>query len=286
MIKSFDELAWIDYLKSKVKTDKSVLTGIGDDCAVVSIGKEKFLLKSDMFIEGVHFELKKTTFLNIGKRAVARVLSDFAACAGLPIYIGASVAGPCRQDCKYLKEILAGMLFMAKKYKFSFIGGDTARAKKFFIDIWGMAKTEKPVLRSGAKTGDLIFITGRLGKRDFHRSFEPRIKEARFLTRNFKINSMIDISDGLIIDLYRLAKASRKGALVLLDKVPVTKSPADLYRGEDYELIFTVDKREKRLQKLKELFYPIGEITAKNRGYKAKTYKSLSKIKVKGYRHF
>ena len=265
---------------------KDVLTGIGDDCAVVKGGKEKLLLKSDLFIEGVHFELKNISFENIGKRAVARVLSDFAACGGVPKFIGVSLGAPKGLDKRYLKQILKGILKLAEKYKFSLVGGDTSRSKELILDVWGVGSCKKPILRSGAKAGDYIFITGKLGERPFNKPFEPRIKEAQYLVKNFKLNSMIDISDGFILDLYRILKLSKKGAVIDKENIPFTKDESDLYRGEDYELIFTVDRREKKLNFLRSKFYCVGKITSKAMGYKIKDKNKLSGVKIKGYSHF
>ena len=120
------ELDWIDYLRKKVNPAKDLLVGIGDDCAVIKAGSQKLLLKSDLFIDGVHFSRKKISFENIGKRAVARVLSDFAACGGVPKFIGVSLASPRGLDKRYLKQILKGILKLSQEYKFSLVGGDTS----------------------------------------------------------------------------------------------------------------------------------------------------------------
>src|SRR4030042_5841720 len=102
------ELAWVDYLKSAARNGRGVITGIGDDCAVVRLGKTNYLLKSDLFIEGIHFQRKDMTLGDIGRRAVARVLSDFAACAGLPLYIGISARLPPSFTRKQAQAIVAG----------------------------------------------------------------------------------------------------------------------------------------------------------------------------------
>lgn len=281
-----NELQWIDYLRKKVKPAKDLVAGIGDDCAVAKIGREKILLKSDLFIEEVHFKLKEISFKDIGKRAVARVLSDFAACGGIPKFIGVSLGFPDYVKQKDLKGILSGILDFGKKYNFSLVGGDTAKSKKLFLDVWGLGNCKRPILRSGAKEGDCIFITGKLGKRPFNKFFEPRIKEAQYLIKNFKLNSMIDISDGFIIDLFRILKLSGKGAILDKENIPFIKGESDFYRGEDYELIFTVDKRDKKLNFLKDKFYYIGKITSRSLGYKIKDKGKLSRVKVEGYSHF
>ncbi len=281
-----NELQWIDYLRRKAKLAKNLAVGIGDDCAVVKVAKENLLLKSDLFIEGVHFKLKNISFENIGRRATARVLSDFAACGGVPKFIGVSLGASRGLDKRYLKQILRGVLKLAKKYKFSLVGGDTCTSDQLILDVWGIGNCRKPILRSTAKVGDYIFVTNRLGTRPFNKPFEPRIKEAQYLVKNFKVNSMIDISDGLILDLYRILKLSKKGAVIEREALPLTRGVNDLYRGEDYELIFTVDKRELKINLLRSKFYCIGRITPKNSGYKLKDKGKLSRVKVKGYSQF
>lgn len=264
---------------------KDLLVGIGDDCAVIKVGSQKLLLKSDLFIDGVHFNRGKISFENIGKRAVARVLSDFAACGGEPKFIGVSLGAPRGLDKRYLKQILNGILKLSKEYKFSLIGGDTSSSEQLILDVWGVGSCRKPVLRSGAKAGDYIFITSKLGKRPFNKPFTPRIKESQYLVKNFKVNSMIDISDGFILDLHRVLKLSRKGAILDKKDIPLTGADADLYRGEDYELIFTIDKNEKKLNSLKKKFHCVGRIVSKASGYKIKDNNKISRVRVKGYTH-
>ena len=281
------ELAWVDYLKKKAAKSKEIIVGIGDDCALVRLGKTRVLLKSDLFIEGIHFKRKEMSYKAIGMRAVARVLSDFAACGGgRPKFIGVSAGIPHRLGKRAFKGILSGILSYGRKYGFSLVGGDTSSSEMIFLDIWGIADIERCVLRSGANLGDYIFITGPLGKRSLKAPFEPRIREARMLVKNFKINSMIDISDGFIIDLYRILKASKKGATLFKDDLPLTGDEADLYRGEDYELIFTVDKSEKNIKTLKNKFYLVGRVDTRKQGYIMQSGRKRSKVKIKGYSHF
>lgn len=257
------ELEWVDFLKKKTGRGRGVITGIGDDCAQVQVGSKKILLKSDLFIEGVHFKRRKVNYKTVGMRAVGRLLSDLAACGGVPKFIGVSAGIPAYVNKKSLEQIIEGILFYSKKYKFSLIGGDTSPADKLFLDVWGAGYARKCILRSTARRGDYIFITGRLGKRDFSLPFEPRIKESQNLVKNFRINAMIDISDGFIIDLYRVLKESKKGAVIFKENLPLTKGDSDLCRGEDYELIFTVSKDEPRLSYLKKKFYFVGRIENK-----------------------
>jgi len=282
----WSELSWVEFLKTKAGKSKNVLRGIGDDCALVKLDNDKVLLKSDLFIEDIHFNLGNISFKTIGMRAVARVLSDFAACAGVPKFIGVSAGIPGYVSERNLKNILEGILILGKKYKFSLIGGDTSRAQKLFLDVWGVGVADKCILRSRAKKNDYIFVSGKLGKRKLNLPFEPRIKEALDLVKNFKVNAMIDISDGFIIDLYRIIKMSKKGAVIDSDSASFMNKEKCLYRGEDYELIFTVDSKEPNIEFLKKKFYLVGKIKGIDFGYKIKRGPRLEDVEVKGYAHF
>lgn len=280
------ELAWVDFLKKKVKKCRGVIVGIGDDCAYVRVGKEKLLFKGDCSLEGVHFKRDTTNLKTIGMRAIARVLSDFAACAAKPLFIGVTLGKSRSISKKGLSQILDGILYYSKKYKFSLVGGDTLRSRKLFLDIWGIGQAKKFILRSTARVGDYIFVTAQLGQRSFTKSFEPRLKEALYLARYFKINAMIDISDGFVLDLFRILKASNKGALLYKSNIPVTHSAHDCYRGEDYELIFTVDARERNIELLKKKFYFVGRIMPQKFGYMLQDARCIHPITPKGYTHF
>lgn len=281
-----NELTWVEFLRRKVPCGPGVIQGIGDDCAFVSVRDKKILLKSDLFVENVHFRRKNTDCKTIGMRAVARVLSDFAACGGSPQYIGISTGLPRRFSEKDLKAILSGVLTMSKKYGFSLVGGDTGRTPVLMLDVWGVGETDKFIRRNGAQIGDYVFVTGPLGARKFNAAFQPRIKEARELSRQFKVNAMIDISDGFALDLHRIARASDKGVLLYGEKLPVTRGESDLYRGEDYELIFTVDKSEKNLRALKKRFFFVGVITHRRAGCVVLRGKKITPLAIKGYTHF
>ncbi len=281
-----NEIDWIKTLKLKVKKSKEVLVGIGDDCAVVNFKKGNYLLKSDLFIEGTHFKRSDISLKDISMRAIARVISDFAACGGLPLYIGISLGVPSKFSKKQLNELLKGVLMMSKRYSFSLIGGDTSRSNKLFFDVWGIGRAKKYILRSSAKIGDYIFVSGRIGEKKFNRPFEPRLKESQYLVNNFKVNSMIDITDGFVIDLHRIIEESKKGAIIFKEALPLSSGLNDLYRGEDYELLFTIDKSEKNISKLKSKFYYVGKITSLKQGLRIKDAKSIKKLTVKGYLHF
>jgi thiamine-monophosphate kinase len=283
-----DELTITERFK-RLPQGPDVLIGPGDDAALIKPAKKQILFCGDMFIEDVHFRLKKISFEDIGFRACARTLSDIAAMAGLPKFIGVSVGLPKKHSAKAL-TILNGIKKIARRFKVSIVGGDLSKAEKIFVDIWclGYVEKKRAVRRKGAKAGEALFVSGRLGTSyKLKPRFIPRIKEARFLSKNFSISSMIDISDGLILDLWRMLKESKKSAVLCKEKIPINPKAdlnAALYAGEDYELLFTAPKKE--IERLKKAgFYHIGQIT---KGKAAKIFLKepnarLKALKQKGY---
>ncbi|HDN85693.1 MAG: hypothetical protein DRP68_04500 [Candidatus Omnitrophota bacterium] len=280
-----DEIGWVDFLKRYLGRSKKVIASFGEDCAIVKEGDRFILLSSDLFVEGVHFNLKKISFKNLGKRAVTRAVSDIVACAGIPKFLGVSLGIPLSLASRGLKAIILGVKELCRAYKIEFIGGDTTKAKILFLDVWVVGETKKYVLRSSAKEGDYIFLTGKLGKLKFNQVPHLRIREIHKLVDKFKINAMIDISDGFILDLWRLLRESSKGALIYSENLPLTKGIGDIYRGEDYELIFTVP-RDQDLTHLMKKYFLVGEVKNKEFGYKIKSGEKVKKIKIKGYLHF
>lgn len=296
LIAKLGEFGLIDRITKKIKTDSSVIKASGDDCAVLKFNKNKYLLATcDMIVEGVDFTSRTDPYL-VGRKALAVSISDIAACAGIPRYCLVSLGLPKRTSLKAADRILKGMLDLAKHYKINIIGGDLSSSPRIMLDVsmLGFVERKNLVLRSRAKKGDIIFVTGRLGGsiRGKHLRFTPRLKEARFLVKNFKINSMIDISDGLTQDLGHILEESKQGAVVYEDSIPLSKGSnlnEALYMGEDFELLFTLSRKEamricaKGLKDIK----PIGEIVEKKIGLRLVDKKNrIQAIKAKGFRHF
>ena len=291
------ELKFIDSLQKRIKTSKDVFKGIGDDAAVINFTKDKYLLfASDMVVEGVHFK-KGENPLNIGYKVAAVNISDIAAMGGIPKYITVSAALPRNRTISYRNDIIKGIEKAAKMFGVSIVGGDTVASKLVTIDIAiiGEVKKKHLLLRSGAKKGDQIFVTGKLGQgKKKHLSFIPKVKESQVLVKNFKINSMMDISDGLFMDLYRLTKASNVGAHLYQKDIPMSKySEQALSYGEDFGLLFTAGKKEsekinKYCSKNKGFkAYNIGEIVDPKIGIKMiLSNNKIKNIKPKGYSHF
>ncbi|MBN2830838.1 MAG: thiamine-monophosphate kinase [Candidatus Omnitrophica bacterium] len=297
LVKDLGEFNLIERFKKRIKLDSSVFLGSGDDCAVLKFDKKRFqLFTCDMIIEGVDFTHKDDPYF-IGRKAVAASISDIASCLGTPTYCLVSLGMPKNTSLKFTDRLFKGMRDICREYKINIVGGDISSSRKIVVDVsmLGLVKKDNLVLRNGAKPGDLIFTTGEsggsiLGK---HLNFTPRINEARFLADNFKVNAMIDISDGLAQDLNHILRQSKAGALLyegLIPKSPKARNLADaLTSGEEFELLFTLNSVEaKRLLKKRIVnFKLIGEIVEKKYGFKL-VYNSgrIKDINLKGFTHF
>jgi thiamine-monophosphate kinase len=293
------ELEFIQYLARKFKAARPVIKGIGDDCAILEHTKTGYmLLTSDMIIEGTHFSGKAGPF-GIGWKAMAVNISDIASMGGIPKYALVSAGVPPDKGTKFLKEITRGIEAISRKFNIRIIGGDTNASKKTVLNVTLIGEVEKRFIarRDGAKAGDLIFVTGCLGEgKAKHLKFLPRVKEARVLVKNFRINSMIDLSDGLAMDLNRLADASRVGACVYKSLIPLAdgSEPGDsaISAGEDFELLFTASLREskriiKRMGEREGLPVTlIGEVVKKAFGVQIVGEEGkLTPLKAEGFRH-
>lgn len=224
----------------------------GDDCAVLpSADPKKFLLYTcDPVVENLHF-LPSTPPRRIGWKAMARNLSDIAAMGGLPRWAVVSIGLRPDTSVRWVKELYAGLHAASAKFNCQIVGGDTTRVKHerfVVVTLIGEVEKSRVALRSGARVGDSIFVTGTLGGslRAKHLTFTPRINEARWLVNHFPVHAMIDISDGLSSDLQRLGDVSKSGIgfEVFAAEIPARGSlRAALNDGEDFELLFTIDPR-------------------------------------------
>jgi thiamine-monophosphate kinase len=257
-----NEFELIARLKPLLPGNANVMVGAGDDCAVLDCGApdRHQLFKTDAVVEGVHF-LPETPPEKIGRKALARCLSDIAAMAGTPTAAVITLGLPSGFDLQRIEAIYAGMSELASSHGVALVGGETTTSPgAFFINVAliGSVAKGRAVLRSGARVGDALFVSGELGGsiEGRHLDFEPRLAEARWLVENFSIHSMIDLSDGLAGDLPHMLVASRvPGAELHKRALPVsrvaklrakegdTAKPAvaaALTDGEDFELLFTV----------------------------------------------
>ncbi|HEY1663364.1 MAG TPA: thiamine-phosphate kinase [Verrucomicrobiae bacterium] len=306
-----NEFDLIAGLTRDLPTNAQVVTGSGDDCAVLDFGAPELLLfKTDAVVEGVHFTQEMPPE-KIGHKALARCLSDIAAMAGTPKAAVITLGLPKNFDAIFIEKIYVGLKALAQKFGVAIVGGETtANPGHIFISValLGTVGHGTAALRSAAKLGDAIFVTGELGGSFLgkHLDVEPRIAEAQWLAENFSIHAMIDLSDGLAGDLRHILKSSGTGAEILKPAVPVAraaklqakKSPAKpafaaaLEDGEDFELLFTVassdavkllDAWKKKFPQLKlsciGKIVPGTEITIRDKG-------GPHKLDAHGYVHF
>jgi thiamine-monophosphate kinase len=286
-----------------------VRVGIGDDAAVVQVeGSHKdFLLASDSVIEGTHF-LQDAPPEQIGHKAIGRVLSDFAAMGGEPLWGLIDVVANRDMPIERLAGVYKGAAKLAKKYGLAIVGGDMAGGPALELHVFGVGEIQKKsaILRSGAQTGDAIFVTGSLGGslQGKHLTFEPRLEEGLWLRESRWANSMIDISDGLATDLGHLLERSKAGAEILAEKIPVSdaaramkdkRTPLEraLFDGEDFELLFTVSSEKQHMfeSSWKDVFElpctAIGRITDRPGGIVLADAAGKKKsLKDFGYEHF
>jgi len=295
LISQVGEFALIKRFRKAIRTDASVIVGSGDDCAVLAHDKKHYqLFTCDMLVEGVDFKSCEDPYL-IGRKAIAVSVSDIASCGGLPRHAVISLGMPKNTPLKFIDTLFKGMMSVARKYKINIVGGDLSRAQSIVIDVsmLGLAEKKNLLLRSRAKKGDIIFVSGALGGsiRGKHLKFIPRLKEAQFLVRNFKVNSMIDVSDGLAQDLNHILEESKVGAVIYEKSVPLSKDALNLdealYMGEDFELLFTVPPKEAKSLRQHRNFRPIGEILDKSLGLSLMDKNGRArKLALKGFRHF
>jgi thiamine-monophosphate kinase len=308
-----NEFELIAKLTKALPANENVVVGAGDDCAVLDLGvPEKLVLfKTDAVVEGIHFT-RETPPEKIGRKALARCLSDIAAMAGTPTAALVTIALPNNFDADFVAKIYDGLNALAEKFGVAVVGGETTtNPERILISIalLGTVPRGKLILRSGAKVGDAIFVTGELGGAlaEKHLSFGPRLAEARWLAEKFSLHAMLDVSDGLGGDLRHILNASKVGAEISKSAVPVSRAAklaarksssakpafvAALTDGEDFELLFTIASKDavKLLDTWKKKFPElrlscIGKIVAGD-GILIRDKSGSHKFNAHGYVHF
>jgi thiamine-monophosphate kinase len=248
----------LDQILPHLLPGKAVIAGAGDDCAVVEMpaGRDFLVLKTDCIVEGVHF-LPGASPLDVGWKAMMRPLSDFAAASAVPQFALITLIVSKQTEVEWVKRLYRGLSRAAKRFEVSIVGGETSSTPgpiTISVSVVGFVEKNRWVSRRGGRAGDDLFVTGRLGGalNRKHLQFVPRIAESRWLTKNFSIRAMMDLSDGLGVDLPRLARASKVGFAIEMENLPLTsgaKIDDALSEGEDYELLFAISPRQsKRLQ--------------------------------------
>ncbi len=306
-------------------TGQSVALGIGDDSALFQPKRgHETILTCDWFLEGTHFFREKHPPDAVGWKCLSRALSDVAAMGGTPRCFLLSLALPETHTGPWLDQFLSGLRRASRKFQCALTGGDTTRRNEILINVTvvGEVAAGRAVLRSRANTGDIIYVSGRLGEAELglrilqrskrapskknplikkHLYPEPRLALGQWLAKKGLATAMIDISDGLSSDLSRLCAASAMGAQLESSKIPrvriqdvALKQSRDplhfaLHGGDDYELLFTVPPRKTDL--LPNSFHgvrltAIGRITQKRELLLQDENSSVSQLTPRGWDPF
>jgi len=315
---------------AKSTINAAVMTGMGDDCAVLRLqpqdgGSSKqpkqndVLVTTDFSLEGIHFRRDWHSAESVGHRCLARGLSDVAAMGGEPVAAFLSLALPHGLPKGWVEGFTRGLLTLAKRYGVTLAGGDTAQSPDGIladIVVLGTVSKGKSVLRSGARPGDGIYVSGELGgsaaavaemskkpKRklnplDYPRHFrpEPRIELGRMLREKGLASAMIDTSDGLSTDLAHICEESGVGAEILPDAIPRASAGKPsrevslefaLHGGEDYELLFTAPRgKQVPFRMVGVPITMIGEITRGRTIFVISKNGARRKLAAEGWEHF
>jgi len=323
------EFGFIDRIKNGCLNRKSgVVAGIGDDCAVFRVpGNLAVLLTTDMLIEDVHFRLSEIPPYFLGRKSLAVSISDIAAMGGTPREALVSIGIPGSIEVVYLDEIYKGLKAIATEYDINILGGDTVLSPDRLVinvALSGEERDDEILYRSGALEGDVIFIAGTLGrsaagldllrnKREFEKKeglltahFDPipHVWSGRIIASSKLANSMIDISDGLVGDLWHVCKESGVGALIEMENMPIDDNLREyceryrldlerfvLYGGEDYVLMGTVATESSDLlrESLKAQdcdYFPIGKMVDGDSIKLRENGGTIRELARSGYDHF
>jgi thiamine-monophosphate kinase len=330
------ELSELELVRAirKVLSGKApgVVVAVGDDAAVIEPGRHQGVLTADMLVEGVHFELGATSAHDLGYKAVAVNVSDVAAMGGSPRYGLVCLGLSSGIQASWVMELYGGLREAADEHGMTLVGGDTNRADRAVVSVtvYGEVPTGRAVARSGARPGDALVVTGSLGgsagglriARDaaggrtdalstewgrallaLHERPPARVGEGQALAAA-GATAMIDVSDGLALDLARLCEESETGARVRLPDLPVATGLVDLaamtaadpldlvlHGGEDYELLATIpseavdEARRALVERFGTRLTTIGEVT-KESGLIAIRDGSESPLEPRGWDHF
>ncbi|MCX5725684.1 MAG: thiamine-phosphate kinase [Candidatus Saganbacteria bacterium] len=282
-LKNLGEFGLIERIKKSFKPSPRVYVGIGDDSAVIKLsGNKCLLISTDTLVENIHFKLKYSTFYQLGWKLLAGGISDISAMGGTPTDVLITLGLPADLPVKAVDDIYRGIKSVARKFNIGVIGGDTVSSKDIFLTVTalGIINKKELLLRSKARVGDAILVTGELGasgaglkilksrespvaSRELkwvikkHLMPDPRVVEGKIIGKLGKATSMIDFSDGLAAGCFEIAKRSNVGIRIWKNSLPIgegTKSASEvlkispfdlaLYGGEDYELMFTVPRSE------------------------------------------
>ena len=289
------EFELIDHIRGHFKEVPQGVVGIGDDCSIIEGEGEEWLFSTDLVVEGVHFLRTKSSPEDVGWKSAAVNLSDIAAMGGEPAATFLSIALPKDARGEWAERFVEGYAAISHHYGVPLLGGDTTSSLRDVavnVGVLGKAPKGTSLLRSGARVGDTIFVTGPLGDSGAglkvllgdiptddttaylttkHNRPTPRIAEGIALRKTGKVGAMMDISDGIASDINHIMKLSQVGARIELNNIPTDYDIRYATTGgEDYELLLTVDKRkaDELAQRFEEKFgkplYNIGRVVRPN----------------------
>jgi thiamine-monophosphate kinase len=229
----FDHIRW---LRRQIASADGVRVGIGDDCAVLAPPNQATLITTDMLLDGSHFRLAEIGPRRVGRKALAVNLSDIAAMGGRPTTAVVSLGLPREGANAIAEEVFHGLKSLADEFGVALVGGDTNTWDGPFvisITLLGEPGPHGPILRSGAKPGDWLLVTGPLGGSILgkHLDFTPRVREGLALQDHARPHAMIDISDGLAADVGHLAEESGRGFVLFAERIPVSDAAQSLNDG-------------------------------------------------------
>lgn len=320
LIAEIRKIAASPKLSGKASRAKGVIVGIGDDCSVLRLpaGSDS-LVTTDFSLEGVHFRREWHPAESVGHRCLARGLSDIAAIGGEPAAVFLSLALPSDLPQAWVRGFIRGLTRLGEKYGAKLAGGDTAQSPAGVladIVVVGTVPKDEAILRSGARPGDRIFVSGELGgsaaalrkmlahprtklpPRYYGRHFypDPRLELARILREKKLASAMIDTSDGLSTDLAHICEESAVGAQIEASLVPRARvgSPSRevdldlaLHGGEDYELLFTVRPGKSIPTRIAGVpLTQIGHVTRSRKILLANPKRAPHELAPRGWEHF
>ena len=286
--------------------------GIGDDCAVLRPPRgHELLITTDFSLEDVHFRRDWHPAECVGPRCLARGLSDIAAMGGEPLAAFLSLALPASLEQRWVDGFLRGLMKLAKRFNVPLAGGDIAQSPAGVladIVVVGSVPQRKALLRSGAKAGDALYVTGSLGgsaaaieqmragkklrpaQNRAHFFPEPRIAVGRPLRQRHLASACIDLSDGLSTDLSHICEESGVGAVIYAESIPVEPGATldlALHGGEDYELLFTAPARARVPKQIAGIAVtPIGEVIRGDRVFISDRSGRRKPLAPRGWEHF
>ena len=300
-VQALGEVGVIRRVGRRLSRRASVQIGLGDDAALLRAPGQRqlLLLASDMIVEGVHFRRGRVAAQAIGWKALACNVSDIAAMGGQPQWAVVSLGLPSATPVSFVDQLYRGLERCARRFGLSIVGGDTVRSPQVIVDlaILGTVRPRHLTLRSGARVGDVLFVTGRLGgsyRSGRHATFTPRLREAHALIRRMRIHAMMDLSDGLASDLWQMSRASRAILRVEASRIPVSREAGTvrhaLMDGEDFELLFAVSAQDARRAPSRIGACPvtrIGSVARQGIGVELQASNGrIEQLTPQGFRHF